>query len=154
MDVVISGSINFSNNLTYWLEDGSQFILAYRNLSTWWQWGGTDVNIYGGGVINGNGQAWWDELVVNSSISRPLLFVVNNMHGGSISNLKMVNAPDVGPSWPGLRATVLANKYGSSTISFLRVLTSFIPTFSSTPIPTTPRLSRTQMGTVRAPLIK
>lgn len=62
-----------------------------------WRFGGEDVNIYGKGVglINGNGQSWYDGLAANSSLQRPVLFVVDGLHGGSVTGLRMVNPPSV-----------------------------------------------------------
>jgi len=62
-----------------------------------WRFGGKDVNIFGGGVglINGNGQPWYDAFAANASLQRPILLVLDGLHGGSVTGLKMINSPNV-----------------------------------------------------------
>jgi galacturan 1,4-alpha-galacturonidase len=95
IDVAITGTVSFTPNISYWLENSFKY--AYQDASAMWRFGGEDVNIYGNGVgvINGNGQPWYDGLAANSSLQRPVLFVVDGLHGGSVTGLHMVNPPSV-----------------------------------------------------------
>ena len=52
------------------------------------------MNIYGGGTINGNGQVWWDAMVTNSTLQRPILMGIMGLQSGTISNLKLINPPN------------------------------------------------------------
>jgi galacturan 1,4-alpha-galacturonidase len=92
VDLVIQGQINFTPDIAYWT--GASFKYAYQSASLFWQIGGVDVNIYGGGVINGNGQVWWDRMVTNSSLARPILVGIIGLQGGTVSNLKLSNPPN------------------------------------------------------------
>ena len=51
VDVIISGTVLFGTNFTYWT--GASFQYQFQNTSLLWQWGGFDVNMYGGGTIDG-----------------------------------------------------------------------------------------------------
>jgi galacturan 1,4-alpha-galacturonidase len=109
VDVVLTGNLTFSGNITYWMDH--TFKYAYQTSSSYFRIGGRDVNIYGGGVglLNGNGQPWWDAFAANSSLLRPILFVVDGLQGGSISGINMINPPNVRTRCPrGLQAACLA----------------------------------------------
>lgn len=56
--------------------------------------GGTDVNVFGGGLIDGSGQVWWDLMALNATTRRPQLFNVDGLDGGTISHLRMLNSPN------------------------------------------------------------
>ncbi|KAK1768818.1 putative exopolygalacturonase protein [Phialemonium atrogriseum] len=94
VDMVISGTINFSSDVNYWVEH--TFKYPFQDSSSMWRIGGRDVNIYGGGVglINGNGQNWYDAFAKNPTLLRPILLVLDGLHGGSVSGLRMVNSPN------------------------------------------------------------
>lgn len=55
IDFDIRGTIRFSNDTTYWTENSFKY--AFQDVYGFWQWGGKDVNWYGGGTIDGNAQA-------------------------------------------------------------------------------------------------
>jgi galacturan 1,4-alpha-galacturonidase len=55
---------------------------------------GTDVNVYGGGTLNGNGQVWYDLYAQNDLILRPVLFGTIGLHGGSIGDLHFIQSPE------------------------------------------------------------
>lgn len=95
IDVAITGTINFGTDLPYWTEHSFKY--AYQDSSAFWRFGGKDVNIFGHGVglINGNGQPWWDAAPLNSTLLRPILFVLDGLHGGSVTGLRMINPPNV-----------------------------------------------------------
>ncbi|KAF0325125.1 polygalacturonase [Colletotrichum asianum] len=66
------------------------------NVNLMWRFGGEDVNIYGlgQGTIDGLGQTWWNALISNSTVVRPLLLGTDGLKGGSITGLKMINSPN------------------------------------------------------------
>jgi galacturan 1,4-alpha-galacturonidase len=95
VDVVLTGTIKFSNDIDYWVENSFKY--AFQNSSAFWRFGGKDVNIYGGGhgLIDGNGQAWYDAFATNPTLLRPILFVLDGLKAGSVTGLKLRNSPDV-----------------------------------------------------------
>lgn len=97
IDVAILGTINFSGDISYWKQHSFKY--AYQNASAMWRFGGKDVNIFGKGVgrINGNGQPWYDGFAVDSLLQRPVLFLVDGLHGGSVTGLRLDNPPSVSP---------------------------------------------------------
>lgn len=99
VDVAISGTVSFADDIDYWTAAGNDFAIAYQNSSTFWKFGGSDVNIYGGGVgvLNGNGEAWWNASLTNDTLIRPILFVADGLKGATISGLNLVNPPNVSP---------------------------------------------------------
>ncbi|WP_368859234.1 glycosyl hydrolase family 28 protein, partial [Vibrio parahaemolyticus] len=52
--------------------------------------------MYGNGVglINGNGQPWYDAFAANASLQRPILLVLDGLSGGFVTGLKMRNSPN------------------------------------------------------------
>jgi len=94
VDFVIQGQINFTPDIEFWTGVGNTFDYAYQGARLFWQIGGKDVNIYGGGVINGNGQVWWDRMVTNTTLGRPILLGIMGLKGGSMSNIKLINPPN------------------------------------------------------------
>ena len=92
VDFVIQGEVSFTSDINFWLVNTFQY--TYQSAALFWQIGGQDVNIYGGGTINGNGQVWWDRIPTNSTILRPILLGIMGMQSGTISNLKMINPPN------------------------------------------------------------
>jgi galacturan 1,4-alpha-galacturonidase len=95
VDVAITGTINFAPDLSYWTEHSFKY--AYQDATAFWRFGGEDVNIFGLGVglINGNGQPWYDAAATNTSLLRPVLFLVDGLQGGSVTGLRMINPPSV-----------------------------------------------------------
>lgn len=63
------------------------FHFYYQNATTFFVLGGEDVNVYGGGMLDGNGQIWYDLYAQNDLILRPILFCVDGLNGGSISDI-------------------------------------------------------------------
>ncbi|GFF57893.1 probable exopolygalacturonase X [Aspergillus udagawae] len=94
IDVAITGTISFGTDLPYWTEHSFKY--AYQDLSAFWRFGGKDVNIFGHGIglINGNGQPWWDLAPSKSTLLRPILFMLDGLHGGSVTGLRMINPPN------------------------------------------------------------
>ena len=73
IDVAITGEIHFDDrNVYYWAENSFKY--DFQNQSTFWKWGGEDVNIYGDlsndkSVIDGHGQSYWEEIQTNKTVS-------------------------------------------------------------------------------------
>lgn len=91
IDLDIQGHILFSDDTDYW--QANSFKQVFQNATTFFQLGGEDVNIYGGGTLDGNGQIWYDLYAEDIYILRPILFGTVGLHGGSISNLNMRYSP-------------------------------------------------------------
>ncbi|KAH8146679.1 uncharacterized protein LAJ45_09362 [Morchella importuna] len=91
VDLDIQGTILFSNDTDYW--NANAFYLTFQNATTFWQIGGEDVNIYGGGTLNGNGQVWYDKYAKDIYILRPILLGIVGLTGGSVSNINMRFSP-------------------------------------------------------------
>ncbi|CRJ80202.1 hypothetical protein BN1708_000186 [Verticillium longisporum] len=97
IDIVITGEIHFADeDVYYWAENSFKY--KFQNQSVFWKLGGEDVNIYGDlgndkSVIDGHGQAYWEEIRTNKSLFRPMLFAFDGMHGAVMSNLRMRNPP-------------------------------------------------------------
>ncbi|KAF4626191.1 hypothetical protein G7Y89_g11972 [Cudoniella acicularis] len=92
VDFIIEGQVSFTPDVNYWSTNSFQY--KYQDTALFWQFGGQDVNIYGGGTLNGNGQAWWDAMASDSDVVRPILLGLMGLKGGSVSNLKMKNPPN------------------------------------------------------------
>lgn len=96
VDIALTGTVEFCPDLDAWsLENLFQF--HFQDASSWWVWGGEDIHLYGAGtgVIQGNGQVWYDAHAADSNVSRPLLFIADGWHGGSITGLKLRHSPNV-----------------------------------------------------------
>jgi galacturan 1,4-alpha-galacturonidase len=81
----IQGRIVFTANLDYW--SSAAFKHGFQNAISFFQLGGTDVNVYGGGTLDGNGGAW------GSKSKRPILFAIVGMKGGVIADLNLKDSP-------------------------------------------------------------
>ncbi|KAH7064317.1 exopolygalacturonase [Paraphoma chrysanthemicola] len=101
VDVVLTGEVRFVGPVYDWAE--KSFKYAFQNQSVFWKWGGEDVFVYGdaeagnhrsGGLIDGNGQGWWEENVRNKSLLRPMLFSFDGVKGATMANLRMKNPPN------------------------------------------------------------
>ena len=97
VDVALLGTLKFGGTIEYWTENAFQY--AFQNSTSYWQIGGKDVNIFGGkdgkGVIDGNGQMWWDAFAENDGLLRPISLVIDGLEGGSVSGISMVKPPNV-----------------------------------------------------------
>ncbi|KAH9838173.1 PGX, glycoside hydrolase family 28 protein [Teratosphaeria destructans] len=91
IDLEIQGYIQFSNDTDYWQKHG--FYQTFQNATTFFQLGGTDVNVYGHGMFDGNGQGWYDLYASDEYILRPILFGVVGLHGGLIADLYLRYSP-------------------------------------------------------------
>ena len=121
VDVALTGTVKFcDDDLDAWVEKTFKF--PFQEGSSWWLWGGDDINLYGlnKGTIDGNGQKWYDT-VAERKILRPLLFVTDGWHGGSITGLKLRNSPNVSHT---ARAIFRLLTISSGIISLLTAPTS------------------------------
>ena len=91
LDLDIQGTIIFTNDTKYW--QANSFKHTFQNATSFFQLGGEDVNVFGGGTLDGNGQAWYDLYASDKYILRPILFATIGLHGGSISNLNLQYSP-------------------------------------------------------------
>ena len=91
IDLDIRGYILFTNDTDYW--QANSFKQIFQNATTFFQLGGEDVNVYGGGTLDGNGQIWYDLYAEDIYILRPVLFGTVGLKGGSISNLQFRYSP-------------------------------------------------------------
>ena len=92
IDLDIQGYVQFTNDTDYW--QANSFKQIFQNVTTFFQLGGEDVNVYGGGTLDGNGQIWYDLYASNIYILRPVLFGTVGLHGGSISDLNLIYSPE------------------------------------------------------------
>lgn len=62
LDPVLAG-VNtiekFTNDVPYW--QANNFYYDFQKSISFWRWGGEDIKIFGSGVLNGNGQRWYNE---------------------------------------------------------------------------------------------
>jgi galacturan 1,4-alpha-galacturonidase len=56
--VKLDGEIKFTDDIKYW--QANNFYHPFQKSISFWVWGGKNIKIYGSGVMNGNGQAWYD----------------------------------------------------------------------------------------------
>lgn len=82
---VIQGSIIFTPDIAYW--SANAFKHTFQKAESFFQIGGSDVNVYGGGSLNGNGAVWGTKDI------RPILFAVKGLKGGQIADLTLKNSP-------------------------------------------------------------
>ncbi|KAL7626648.1 hypothetical protein AAE478_003421 [Parahypoxylon ruwenzoriense] len=122
VDIIITGDISFDDSDVYYWQNNS-FKYTFQNQSVFWKLGGEDVNIYGElsleegkSVIDGRGQAYWEELVTNQALYRPMLFAFDGMKGATMSNLRMRNSPN------SLNNVKIANSDGWDTYRSDRVV--------------------------------
>ncbi|KAK3676658.1 Exopolygalacturonase X-1 [Recurvomyces mirabilis] len=91
IDIQIQGYIQFTNDTDYWQKNA--FYQTFQNATTFFQLGGEDVNVYGGGMLDGNGQVWYDLYAKNIYILRPILFGTIGLCSGAISDLNLRYSP-------------------------------------------------------------
>ncbi|KAH7159778.1 pectin lyase fold/virulence factor [Dactylonectria estremocensis] len=97
VDVVITGQVDFKDDVYYWADHSFKF--PFQNMSSFWKFGGKDINIYGDltndkSVLDGHGEDYWAEVTVNKTLLRPILFTFEGVEGATMSNLRMRNSPN------------------------------------------------------------
>ncbi|KAE9992179.1 hypothetical protein EG327_009913 [Venturia inaequalis] len=91
VDLDIQGRIQFTNNTDYW--QANSFKQIFQNATTFFQLSGNDVNVFGGGTLDGNGQAWYDLYAEDIYTLRPILFGAVGLHNSTIQNLNFRYSP-------------------------------------------------------------
>ena len=91
IDIDIQGYIQFTDDTDYW--QANSFKQIFQNATTFFELGGEDVNVYGGGTLDGNGQIWYDLYAQDIYILRPILFGTVGLNSGTISNLNLIYSP-------------------------------------------------------------
>jgi galacturan 1,4-alpha-galacturonidase len=92
IDIDIQGQILFTPNTTYWQANSFKFI--FQNVTSFFKLGGDDVWIYGGGELNGNGQAWYDAYAANIYTMRPVLIGIDGLKNSVLANLNLRYSPE------------------------------------------------------------
>jgi galacturan 1,4-alpha-galacturonidase len=92
LEIDIQGYVLFSNDTTYWQAHSFPFI--FQNVTSFFKLGGDDVNIYGGGTLDGNGQVWYDLYAENIYTLRPVLIGIDGLQNSILSNLNLRYSPE------------------------------------------------------------
>jgi len=92
IDIDIQSYIQFTNDTVYWQANSFRFV--FQNVTSFFKLGGTDVNIYGGGTIDGNGQVWYDLYAANIYTLRPVLIGIDGLHDSILSDLMLRYSPE------------------------------------------------------------
>jgi galacturan 1,4-alpha-galacturonidase len=88
----IQSYIQFTNDTVYWQANSFKFI--FQNVTSFWKIGGTDVAVYGGGTIDGNGQVWYDLYAANIYTLRPVLIGIDGLHDSIFTDLFLRYSPE------------------------------------------------------------
>ncbi|CAK5269854.1 unnamed protein product [Mycena citricolor] len=88
----VQGTIKFNPNLAFWTAHGFPF--AFQTQITFWLLGGTNIQVDGGGVIDGSGQAWYDGFAQSSSLARPIILTIFQATNVVVQNIRMINSPE------------------------------------------------------------
>ncbi|KAJ3121803.1 hypothetical protein HK100_012230 [Physocladia obscura] len=91
VDFYITGTITFGETVAFWQSNVYQY--TYQSAAAMWIIGGVDINIYGGGTIDGNGQIWYDGFAANNNIIRPVLLVLDGVNGGAVFDINLRGSP-------------------------------------------------------------
>lgn len=91
------GEVKFTNDTPYW--QANAFTHPFQNSIMFWKWGGKDIKIFGEGVLNGNGQRWWNEfagleiLDPDNVYLRPILFYAENATNFEMEGIHEKDSP-------------------------------------------------------------
>ncbi|CAK5284442.1 unnamed protein product [Mycena citricolor] len=88
----LQGTIKFNPNVAFWTAHGFPF--TFQTQITFWILGGTNIQIDGGGVIDGSGQVWYDGFAKSSSLARPIILTLFQATNVIIQNVRMINSPE------------------------------------------------------------
>ncbi|GFZ44874.1 Exopolygalacturonase [Saitozyma sp. JCM 24511] len=112
IDIEIQGTLKWTDNIDYWTHNNFNFA-AVQNQSTFFKLGGDDVFIYGGGTLDGSGQAWYDAFATNPAVIRPVLVGIDGLKNSIISNINLRYSP----SWYHVVANATNVVFDTMTIS-------------------------------------
>ncbi|KAF4946202.1 hypothetical protein FSARC_14253 [Fusarium sarcochroum] len=116
--VDIHGTLLWGNNTDYWLKNPQE--TGFQNGSAAWFLGGSDVQVngFGYGTLDGNGQVWYD-LVKGESMypDRPHALAIWNADGMKVNDLRMVQSQMWSMAIMWSKNVVLDNVYISSSTS-------------------------------------
>ncbi|RKK98450.1 putative exopolygalacturonase B [Fusarium oxysporum] len=95
----LEGEIRFTDDVEYWQENA--WYHPFQKSIMFWKWGGKDIKIYGNGVIEGQGQRWWNEfesgtgsiLNPDNKYYRPILFYAENTTNLDVSGIHLKDSP-------------------------------------------------------------
>ncbi|ROW13219.1 hypothetical protein VPNG_04884 [Cytospora leucostoma] len=127
VQVRLDGEVRFTDDTAYW--QGAAYAHPFQNTIMFWKWGGDRVRIYGNGVLNGNGQRWWDEfsgrqiLDTDNEYLRPVLFYAQNATDLSIEGITMKDSP----CWTNFVVTSSGVSYRDVVISATSNNASVLP---------------------------
>ncbi|KAJ1567455.1 hypothetical protein HK405_005902 [Cladochytrium tenue] len=107
----IEGTLKASDSLTYWATQKA-IVLASGITG-----GATIRSLTGTGVVDGNGQAAWDEFAVDSSLVRPTLLYITGSSAVTVSNLYFKNAPNVFHSATSTSSDIVYSSLTNKAIS-------------------------------------
>ncbi|KAG2420527.1 hypothetical protein HFD88_000139 [Aspergillus terreus] len=97
IEVQLDGELKFTDDVPYWQKNN--FYYSFQKSISFWRWGGQDIKIFGSGVLNGNGQRWYNEfagqeiLDPDNTFYRPILFVTENATRVSVEGITQLNSP-------------------------------------------------------------
>ncbi|QPC71083.1 hypothetical protein HYE68_001835 [Fusarium pseudograminearum] len=97
--VHLDGEIRFTDDVKYWQENA--WYHPFQKSIMFWKWGGQNIKIYGSGVIEGQGQRWWNEfeagtgsiLNPDNKYYRPILFYAENTTNLDVSGIHLKDSP-------------------------------------------------------------
>ncbi|QSZ32202.1 hypothetical protein DSL72_001774 [Monilinia vaccinii-corymbosi] len=92
-NIDIYGTLLWSTNITYWLNHSMAF--GYQNQTSAWWLGGNNINVngYGYGTLDGNGQAWYDFVKgVSNYPNRPQALTIWNTTNSIFKGLRFVQS--------------------------------------------------------------
>ncbi|GAB1207725.1 hypothetical protein APSETT445_006455 [Aspergillus pseudonomiae] len=97
IEVQLDGELKFTDDVSYWQENN--FYYDFQKSITFWRWGGKDIKIFGTGLLNGNGQRWYNEFAGQEILNpdndyyRPILFLTENATRVSVEGITQLNSP-------------------------------------------------------------
>ena len=91
IDIDIQGTLKFTDDTDYWQANAFRFV--YQNVTAFFKLGGDNVFIYGGGTLDGSGQAWYDLYAADIYIMRPVLIGIDGLRDSIIANLNLRYSP-------------------------------------------------------------
>ncbi|KIM82178.1 glycoside hydrolase family 28 protein [Piloderma croceum F 1598] len=89
--ISLAGTLSFTDDTTYWQQNSFKF--TYQNATTFWLLGGKNISLYGGGTIQGNGQAWYNLYSTNSSVLRPIPLTIYEAINIVVRDITVLQTP-------------------------------------------------------------